>query len=379
MTDVPRKLPPFLHRETTRHDRAVWYFRRGKGRRVRLPDEFGSVEFWAAYEAAAKGARPQRHGHAPGTFAWGIAAYRQSQAWRALSAATQRQRINIFRNIENKLGASKLRDWKRGDIVAGRDARSSTPAAAGMFVKALRGFFAWAIEAGHLTTNPCEGVKVVAVATEGFAVWTDDDVAAYRAHWALGTHQRVAFEVLRETGLRRGDAVRVGRAHVRDGVIRIVTEKTGERVSIAVSDTLAEVIEAGPVSDLTFIVGAGGKPLVKEAFTNMFRTWAKAAGVNKSPHGVRKAAATADALDGWTDAELDAKFGWTGRQMASRYTRSANRERLSLAAAERVKARTKVPHHDPKVRGDAHEKSGDFESLGAPSRNRTSTPCGIRF
>jgi hypothetical protein len=66
----------------------------------------------------------------------------------------------------------------------------------------------------------------------------------------------------------------------------------------------------------------------------MFHEWALAAGVNKSPHGVRKAAATADALDGWTDAELDAKFGWTGRKMASHYTRSANRERLSLGAAE---------------------------------------------
>ena len=130
-----------------------------------------------------------------------------------------------------------------------------------MFVKAMRGFFAWALEAGLVSSNPTEGVKVVSVATEGFAVWTDDDVAAYRARWPLGTHQRVAFEVLRETGLRRGDAVRVGRAHVRDGVIRLVTEKTGERVSIAVSDTLAEAIEAGPVGDLTFIVGAGGDAL----------------------------------------------------------------------------------------------------------------------
>jgi len=69
-----------------------------------------------------------------------------------------------------------------------------------MFIKALRGFFAWALEAGHVTKNPCDGVKVVSVPSEGFAVWTDDDVAAYRAHWPLGTHQRVAFEVLRETG-----------------------------------------------------------------------------------------------------------------------------------------------------------------------------------
>jgi integrase len=379
MDAMPRPLPPFLHREVTRHNRRVWYFRRGKGRRIRIPGEFGSVEFNAAYDAALSGARPARLGPANGTFAWALRLYRQSQAWGALSPATKRQRDNIFKHIEKAAGQTKLKDWKRGDIAAGRDKRATTPAAAGMFVKALRGFFTWALEAGLVSSNPTDGVKVVAVATEGFAPWTEDDVASYRARWPLGTHQRIAFEVLRETGLRRGDAVRVGPLHVRDGVIRLMTEKTGERVSIAVSDALVEAIKAGPIGDMTFIVGAGGKPLVKEAFTNMFRTWAKAAGVAKSPHGLRKAAATADALDGYSDAELSAKFGWTGRQMASLYTRSANRERLSLAAARRTKERTKVPAPDPKSAGLSIEESNDFGSIGAPSRNRTSTPCGIRF
>ena len=336
MAAMPRHVPPFLHREITRHLKPVWYFRRGRGARVRMPGEFNSVEFLAAYDAALMGARPARRGHAQGTFAWGLALYRQSQAWAALSLATQRQRANVFKHIEAALGNSKLKDWKRGDIAAGRDKRSATPAAAGMFVKALRGFFAWALEAGHVITNPTEGVKIVEVATEGFEPWTDDDVAAYRARWALGTRQRVAFEVLRETGLRRGDAVRVGRQHVKDGVIRLATEKTGERVAVVMSDALAEAVQAGPIGDMTFIVGAGGKPMVKEAFGNIFRAWANEAGVSKSAHGLRKAAA----MDGYSDAELDAKFGWTGRKMAARYTRSANRERLSLAAAERVKART---------------------------------------
>jgi hypothetical protein len=178
-----------------------------------------------------------RGGHVQGTFAWGLALYRQSQAWAALSHATQRQRSNIFKHIEAALGDSKLWDWKRGGIAAGRDKRAATPAAAGMSVKALRGFFGWALEAGHVTTNPTEGVKIVEVATEGFEPWTDDDVAAYRACWPLGTRQRVAFEV--------------------------------------------------------------------------FRTWANEAGVGKSAHGLRNAAATADAMDGYSDAELDAKFGWT--------------------------------------------------------------------
>jgi len=69
---MPRKLPPFLHREITRHKRPVWYFRRGKGPRISMPGEFNSVEFLAAYDAALKGARPARRGPAQGTFSWGL-------------------------------------------------------------------------------------------------------------------------------------------------------------------------------------------------------------------------------------------------------------------------------------------------------------------
>jgi integrase len=337
---MPRKLPPFLHREITRHKQPVWYFRRGKGARVRMPGEFGSVEFNAAYDAALKGARPARPGHAEGTYSAALRAYYASQTWAALRPATQRMRRHFLNGIESTLGGSRLRDWKRGDIAAGRDKRAATPAAAEMFVKSLRSFFAWALEAGLVSSNPTDGVKVVASSTGGFAPWTDEDVAAYRAHWPLGTRQRVAFEVLRETGLRRGDAVRIGVPHVRDGVIRLATEKTGERVSLPVSDILAAAIEAGPIGEKTFITGPSGGSVKKESFGTIFREWCDAAGVSKSAHGLRKAAATADAHAGYTDAELDAKFGWTGRKMASHYTRSASRERLSIAAAERVKSRT---------------------------------------
>ena len=264
MRAMPRKIPPFLHREITRHKRPVWYFRRGKGVRVRMPGEFNSVEFLAAYDAALKGTRPARLGHAEGTFAWALRAYYASQTWAALRPATQRMKRHVLNGIESTLGESKLRNWKRGDVAAGRDKRAATPAAAENFVKSLRSFFAWALETGLVSLNPTDGIKVVASSTGGFAPWTDDDVAAYRARWPLGTRQRVAFEVLRETGLRRGDAVRVGLPHVRDRVIRLATEKTGERVSLPVSDVLAAAIEAGPVGKMTFIASAAGKPMTKE-------------------------------------------------------------------------------------------------------------------
>ena len=58
MADMPRPRPPHLHRETTRHGRATWYVRIGKGPRIRLRAEFGSPEFKAEYQAAIGGEKP---------------------------------------------------------------------------------------------------------------------------------------------------------------------------------------------------------------------------------------------------------------------------------------------------------------------------------
>jgi hypothetical protein len=55
MQDMPGPRPPHLHREVTRHGKAVWYARAGdssRGPRIRLHAEFGTAEFWAEYQAA---------------------------------------------------------------------------------------------------------------------------------------------------------------------------------------------------------------------------------------------------------------------------------------------------------------------------------------
>lgn len=354
MEPMPRPSLPHLHRERTRHGATAWYVRVGKGPRIRIRGAYGDPAFIAEYEAAISGGKaPKAVATAgQGTFAWGLRMYRGSQAWGVLSLATRRQRENIFKPILAALGASKLSSWRRGDVAAGRDKRGDRPAAARHFVEALRGFFQWALEAGLVREDPTQGVKVIKPKTEGFAVWSDDDVAVFRRRWPIGTRERVAFEVLFGTGLRRGDAVKVGRPHWRDGVVRMTTEKTGERVAVAVDDDLAAVLAAGPLGDLTFIAGERGRPMTKESFGNWFRDVCNAAGVNKSAHGIRKAAATADAERGWSDAELDAKYGWTGRRMASLYTRAASRERLSLSASERTKPRTIAPAPPPEGAGN---------------------------
>ena len=207
----------------------------------------------------------------------------------------------------------------------------------------IRGLFAWATAREFATVDPTQGIKVAKPKGEGFAPWTAEEIEAFWHKWPRGTRQRIWFDVLLFTGVRRGDAVTIGRQHVKDGIVRLATEKTGERVAIPIHPELQATLDAGPCGDLAWIVGERGDPLTKESFGNLFRAACNAAGVKKSAHGLRKAGATADAQAGYTEAELEAKYGWRGGRMASFYTRSMDRERLAIQAAEKSKGRTSMP------------------------------------
>lgn len=341
MEAMPRPRPPHLHRETTRHGKAVWYVRVGKGPRIRIKAEYGSDEFQAEYQAAIDGApRPKPGAPAVESLAWLIARYRETGAWlNELSAATRRQRENIFRQVMKTAGDKPYARIARKDIEAGKDRRKNTPAQARNFLDAMRGLFRWAKDAGHRKDDPTEGVhNPKRKDTGGFPAWTEEDCERYERRWPVGTKERVWFDVLCYTGGRRGDAVRIGWQHVRDGVATFRTEKSQNKVTVAIPilPVLQRTLEAGPTGDMTFIVGANGLPLAKETFGNYFSAAARMAGVRKSAHGVRKIAATRAANNGASVSQLNAIFGWKGTAMAAHYTREADRRRLAIEAAHKL-------------------------------------------
>ncbi|MER9357469.1 tyrosine-type recombinase/integrase [Mesorhizobium sp. M0514] len=349
--DMPRKLPPFVTRERSRHGKLMFYFRRGKGQRVRLP-MLGTPEFDIEYHAALTGAAPVRKAVVGvGSLRWLIARYRDGTAYRGLSEATRKQRDNIFKGVVETAGDVAYRAVTRKKIMDGREARAATPAQARNFLDAMRGLFRWALDAELIEIDPTAGVKnPPRPKGDGFAAWTEDDVIAYEDCWAEGTKERVWLHVLLYTGLRRGDAVTVGKQHVRNGVATLRTEKTGTEVNIPILPALAETLAIGPTGDLAFIVGENGRPLTKETFGNMFRTACNAAGVKKSAHGVRKIGATRAAEAGVTMRELEALFGWTGGTMASLYTKTADRKRLAMQASEKI-GNAQRPNRGNPVRG----------------------------
>jgi len=203
----------------------------------------------------------------------------------------------------------------------------------------MRGLFRWAAKA-KLAKDPTIGVEDPArPKTQGFVPWTEDDVTAYETRWPIGTRQRVWLDVLVYTGLRRGDAVKLGRQHVRNGIATLKTEKTGTEAMPPILPVLSETLAAGPCGDLTFIMNARGQAFTKESFGNAFAEAARIAAIRCAQNGA-------------TVPQMNAIFGWTGSRMALHYIEAADRRRLATEAMGKLnKERTDCPAPLGEVRG----------------------------
>ena len=339
MQDMTKHRLPYLNRSVNRVGAVYWYVRRRHGARIPVPGEYGSKEFLDAYHDAVAGiatARPETRA-SKGTLLWLVNAWKLSSDWAQTSPATRKQRDNILARVLEDNGGCAIEDIDAAAIRAGRERRQATPAAANNFLKTMRALFRWAREVPLVDIDPAKDVKFIKVKTKGFTPWTLEDVAAYRARWPLGTRERLALEILINTGFRRGDVVRVGRQHVQDKVIHIAAGKNGVKLYIPILPALADALAAGPVGDMSFLASQYGRPLKKESFGNIFKGWCRAAGIKaKSAHGIRKLAATMVADNGGSEQQLQALFGWTTNTMSAIYTREANRQRQALQAAYRL-------------------------------------------
>jgi hypothetical protein len=128
MEDMPRK--PYLSHETTRHGKKAWYFKR-KGKRVRLPDVYGTAEFDAAYEKALTGTQAAAEAPKPrsGSLKWLVSQYKRSAAFAELAPATRRARDNILKKVleDPKNADGPFVDLTKAKIKAGVDKRAATP------------------------------------------------------------------------------------------------------------------------------------------------------------------------------------------------------------------------------------------------------------
>lgn len=338
---MPKPLNRYVTKTRTRYGKVLFYFRVDKGPRTRLPDDPDSHEFRQAYAALLAGIpAPQSKASASArTIRWLVARYMESGAWRQFEPGTRRQRSNIFHHVVQDNGDVEFPKIQAKHIRNRMEKMAATPVQANNYLKAMSGLFAWALLNDHVKVNPCAGVSKLKVKSEGFKPWTVEDAKAFRERWAEGTAQRLAFELLLHVGSRRGDLTEMGRQHLRGNVLSFRTIKTGSVVTVELPEYVMSLIGKTQTGDLHFIVTSYGKPFSKAGFGNWFGAAARAAGIEKNAHGIRKLAATIAADEGATAHELMAQFGWASPKQAEVYTKGADRAKLGIRSSKRVAER----------------------------------------
>jgi integrase len=344
---MPKKLPPHVQTERTRHGKVVFYFRRAAGSpRIRLPD-LAEPGFKAAYAAALAGSPIPATRSEGGTLEWLVDAYKRSAQWANLKPSTRRMRDYILQKVVAENGKVPFRAIGRKHINEGIDRRKGH--AGNNFRKVMSQMFTWALSVDLVETNPAAGATRHNIKSAGFHVWTLEEVARFIAMFPMGSRERLTLALALFTGLRCSDLAVVGRQHVRNNVISIRTQKTGTMVYLPVFSILQATIDATPNNELAFIVSSHGKPFGRAgSLGSWFAGACKAAGVPGRLHGLRKAGATIAADSGATPHQLMAMFGWTQISEAERYTREADRKRGAAIAAGWIE-NAFLPHPAPEA------------------------------
>lgn len=351
MEDMPRPRYQYVQKQTTRHGKTAWYFRIGDGKRTRLPDEYGSPEFIAAWKTLIAGTPVDQSAPTKYTLEWLVEKYQQSAAFKGLKESTQAVRRNVLKGVCKTGGKMLVSQIDRAAIAKGRDRRAETPHAAVTYMKILGYLFEWAVDAGYARENPVRGVKRPKVKSTGFVPWTEQDVINFYRHHGPGTPARLAMEMMLFTGLRRSDVYRLGPQHIKNGIIEFRAEKNGAELFIPLHPILAETLSKTKTGHLAFIVTPiHGRPFKSAAaFGNWFGDVCKKAGLEVRAHGLRKSIAQKLAESGGSNAELKALFGWSSDAMATLYTKKADQKKLAQAASEKLNGNILSPHPEPET------------------------------
>ena len=328
-----------------RDKRVRYYFRRRGSKAMPLPGLPGSGEFMAAYAAALAGLPHVEIGASrtlPGTINALVVNYYGSDDWQKLAADTKKNRGRVIERFRAEHGNKRVALLQREHIL-GMLAAIERPSAKRRWLKAIRGLLRAAV-ATMRRDDPTEGIAGIKMPkTKGHHTWTDEEIAQYRAYWPRGTQQRLVMEFALETASRRGEVVRFGPQHVRNGRIRIDRTHGSEDVDMPMSPELQAACDAMPKVHLTYIITAHGKPRSKYGLGNDFAKWVTAAGLPARCrlHGLKKGGMRRLAEAGGTAHELMAFSGHKTLIEVQRYTADADRKRLADAAMAKLRDQSK--------------------------------------
>ena len=343
--------------------RVRYYFRRRGQKAIPLPGLPGSEEFMAAYAAALASlpldtAEIGADRTLPGTINALVVDYYRSDEWQnQLSEDTRKTRRPIIERFRLKDGNKRVALLRREHIL-NMLTRIGKPSAKRHWLKAIRGLLRFAVPT-MLKIDPTEGIANIKLKNKGHRNWSDAEIAQYRKYWPLGTQQRLVMEFGLEALSRRGEIVRLGPQHVKDGWIKIERTHGSDDVEIKVTPDLQAALDAMPKSHMTYIVTARGAPRSKYGLGNDFAQWATQAGLPKHCrlHGLKKGGMRRRAEAGYTTHELMADSGHKSISMVQHYTKGFDKKKLAASGAAKMRA--------------AQNENADYTNTSAPLHKQT--------
>ncbi len=336
------KLPPHVHAVKAR-GKNYYYFQpyRGTDReagRVKLPgypsnsDGTPNAEWWEAYRACA--GEPVKK-PAAGSFTALVEAYKNSPEWTELSAASRRDYGRYLNHIQTAWGELPVAGVEPRHVLALRDSKSSTPAAANFLIRTLSAVISWGVPRGYRADNPCRHIRKLRIG-EGYAPWTWEHIARFREQVSRPELWWAAALAL-YSGQRQHDDLTMQWSDCADGLISVVQEKTGKKLWIAMHRDLRSIVADIPRRATTILTNQRGLPWTSDGFR---ASWTKElarpvmAPIREAGlvfHGLRKSAVVFLLEAGSTDAEVSAITGQS-RQMVEHYARQVNQKKLATSA-----------------------------------------------
>lgn len=349
MSDMAKIELPYVQAFKDRHGKPRHYYRRKGQKPIPLPGLPGSSEFMAAYavaqasdplaseEARKRAAEARTQPRSIGAL---IIQYYRSQKFLDLKPSTQRNYRFILDRFREKYGTKGAASIETHHLEAIFQGMAGRPGATRNLRRRLNTVFRLAVRLGWRKDNPVHETEAPRQKGDGFIPWSEDEIAQYRNFWASGTKQRMAFELLLNLGQRRSDTCKMGRQHmVGDNKITVVQQKGGARLTIRIHPDLKREIDQH--TGLTFVTTEYGAPFTEAGFTKWFVASAVKAGVlNRTPHGLRKAAGRRLAESGCSAHQIMSILGHKSLTEAEKYTRDARQVLLADQAMDRLEGRT---------------------------------------
>lgn len=318
-----------------------------------LSGEPGSPEFHKSYNEAIESRRTPDTGR----FRSLVTLYKASKDYAKLSPSTKTNWSPWLDRIADFFGDTSTRAFDRTEkirpvIRKWRSQWEDKPRTADYGIQVLSTVLSHAVELGKIAGNPCDGIKRLYDADRSEIIWTDADVAEFKAartpkdQPACSPELALAVDLAAYTGLRLGDLVRLAWSHVGEDAIVLRTGKSKRRreAIIPLYDDLRAVLDRIPKRATTVLTSARRKPWTPSGLSSAVQRVKAAAKWQERDlhfHDLRGTAATKFYIAGIPVRVIAEVMAWEEETVEKIIRRYVGRQAATRALIEKLNAAKK--------------------------------------